>query len=103
MVARALGEAVYRSVEWFVRWGLDQRRLEGVESLGVDEIHWGCGLRADNFLTVIYRHLWPQCLQAPLQRGFGPPAAHPQQAPAMGGCGLCAATCGNLTDRKSVV
>jgi hypothetical protein len=24
-------------------------------TLGVDEIHWGRGLRADNFLTVIYQ------------------------------------------------
>jgi len=26
-----------------------------VESIGVDEIHWGRGLKADNFLTVIYQ------------------------------------------------
>src|SRR5713226_9222648 len=32
-------EAVYRSVEWFVQWGLAHRELLGVESLGVDEIH----------------------------------------------------------------
>jgi len=48
-------EAVYRSVEWFVQWGLTQRMLQEVESLGVDEIHWGRGLRAANFLTVIYQ------------------------------------------------
>jgi transposase len=48
-------EAVYRSVEWFVEWGLAKRELHGVEALGVDEIHWGRGLRADNFLTVIYQ------------------------------------------------
>jgi transposase len=48
-------EAVYRSVEWFVAWGLAQRELKGVESIGVDEIHWGHGLRASNFLTVIYQ------------------------------------------------
>ena len=47
-------EAVYRSVEWFVEWGLAHRELRGVESIGVDEIHWGRGLKADNFLTVIY-------------------------------------------------
>jgi hypothetical protein len=34
-------EAVYRSVEWFVEWGLAHRKLEGVHSLGIDEIHWG--------------------------------------------------------------
>jgi transposase len=48
-------EAVYRSVEWFVAWGLAHRELKGVESIGVDEIHWGKGLRATNFLTVIYQ------------------------------------------------
>jgi transposase len=48
-------EAVYRSVEWFVRWGLARRSLEGVEAIGIDEIHWGKGKRADNFLTVIYQ------------------------------------------------
>ncbi len=48
-------EAVYRSVEWFVEWGLAHRELRRIESLGVDEIHWGHGLRADNFLTVIYQ------------------------------------------------
>ncbi|HWJ18531.1 MAG TPA: transposase, partial [Geobacterales bacterium] len=48
-------ESVYRSVEWFVQWGLTHRQLQEVEALGVDEIHWGHGLRADNFLTVIYQ------------------------------------------------
>jgi transposase len=48
-------EAVYRSVEWFVEWGLTHRQLRGVESIGVDEIHWGHGMKADNFLTVIYQ------------------------------------------------
>jgi len=48
-------EAVYRSVEWFVQWGLAHRQLRQIESIGVDEIHWGHGLRADNFLTVIYQ------------------------------------------------
>src|SRR5258708_66221 len=72
-------EAVYRSVEWFVQWGLDHRELRGVESIGVDEIHWGRGLRADNFLTVIYqidakcrRLLWVgrRRSQATLRRGL---------------------------------
>src|SRR5438105_14085861 len=54
-VFRTSWEAVYRSVEWFVEWGLAHRKLRGVESIGVDEIHWGHGLRADNFLTVIYQ------------------------------------------------
>ena len=72
-------EAVYRSVEWFVEWGLAHRELRGVESIGVDEIHWGRGLRADNFLTVIYqidaqcrRLLWVgrRRSQATLRRGL---------------------------------
>ncbi len=46
---------MYRSGEWLVQWGLTHRKWQGVESLGVDEIHWGNGLRADNFLTVIYQ------------------------------------------------
>ena len=48
-------EAVCRSVEWLVVWGLAHRELKGVESIGVDEIHWGRGLRASNFLTVVYQ------------------------------------------------
>ncbi len=72
-------EAVYRSVEWFVEWGLAQRKLEGVQSLGVDEIHWGRGKRADNFLTVLYqidrdcrRLLWvgQRRTQATLRKGL---------------------------------
>jgi transposase len=72
-------ECVYRSVEWFVQWGLAHRQLEGVQSLGVDEIHWGKSKRADNFLTVIYqidRHcrrlLWvgKRRTQATLRRGL---------------------------------
>ncbi len=80
--ARAFGtswECVYRSVEWFVQWGLAHRKLEGVESIGVDEIHWGKSKRADNFLTVIYqidRHcrrlLWvgKRRTKATLRRGL---------------------------------
>jgi len=50
-----------------------------VESIGVDEIHWGRGKRADNFLTVIYqidqrcrRLLWVgrRRSQATLRRGL---------------------------------
>jgi transposase len=72
-------EAVYRSVEWFVQWGLAHRQLEGVRSLGVDEIHWGRGKRAEQFLTVIYqidagcrRLLWVgrRRTQATLRQGF---------------------------------
>src|SRR5213593_904492 len=72
-------EAVYRSVEWFVQWGLAHRQLEGVQAIGIDEIHWGKGKRADNFLTVIYqidsqcrRLLWVgrRRTQATLRRGL---------------------------------
>ena len=42
-------ECVYRSVEWFVQWGLAHRKLEGVESISVDEIHWGKSKRANIF------------------------------------------------------
>ena len=72
-------ESVYRSVEWFVQWGLAHRQLEGVEAIGVDEIHWGQGKRADQFLTVIYqidshcrRLLWVgrRRTQATLRRGL---------------------------------
>ena len=72
-------ECVYRSVEWFVQWGLAHRQLEGVGAIGVDEIHWGKSKRADNFLTVIYqidshcrRLLWvgKRRTQATLRRGL---------------------------------
>jgi len=72
-------ESVYRSVQWFVEWGLAHRKLEGIESIGVDEIHWGKGLRSENFLTVIYqidaqcrRLLWvgKKRTQATLRRGL---------------------------------
>lgn len=72
-------EAVYRSVDWFVQWGLAHRKLEQVQAIGIDELHWGKGLRADNFLTLIYqidRHcrrlLWvgPRRTQASLRRGL---------------------------------
>jgi transposase len=72
-------EAVYRSVEWFVEWGLAKRKLESVWSIGIDEIHWGQGKKADQFLTVIYqidshcrRLLWVgrRRTQATLRRGL---------------------------------
>ena len=72
-------EAVYRSVEWFVAWGLDHRKLQGIYSIGVDEIHWSQGKKADQFLTVIYqidthcrRLLWVgrRRTQATLRRGL---------------------------------
>jgi transposase len=56
--AQAFGvswEAVFRSVEWTVEWGLKHRVLKGVRSLGVDEIHWSRRLHGEGFLTVIYQ------------------------------------------------
>ena len=81
-------ETVYHSVAWFVEWGLAHRQLEGVHSIGIDEIHWGQGKRAASFLTVIYqidqhcrRLLWVgrRRTQATLRRGLkelGPPVLH---------------------------
>jgi transposase len=72
-------ECVYRSVEWFVQWGLAHRQLANVRSIGVDELHWGKSKRADNFLTVIYqidghcrRLLWvgKRRTQVTLRRGL---------------------------------
>jgi len=48
-------EAVFRSVEWTVAWGLKHRILEGVRAIGVDEIHWSRRKNGDGFLTVIYQ------------------------------------------------
>ena len=80
--ARAFGtswECVYRSVQWFVEWGLAHRILEGIRAIGIDEIHWGQGQGANAFLTVIYqidghcrRLLWvgKKRTQATLRRGL---------------------------------
>jgi transposase len=78
-VFRTSWEAVYRSVEWFVEWGLAHRELNGVTAIGVDEIHRGKGKRAHNFFTLIYqldagcrRLLWvgPKRTQASLRAGL---------------------------------
>ncbi|MFM7101943.1 MAG: ISL3 family transposase [Verrucomicrobiota bacterium] len=56
--ARAFGvswEAVFRSVEWTVRWGLKHRELKDVRSIGVDELHWARRKNGDGFLTVLYQ------------------------------------------------
>ena len=68
-------EAVFRSVEWTVSWGLAHRVLGKVEALGIDELHRG---RA-GFVTVIYqidegmrRLLWigPKRTEAALRSGL---------------------------------
>ena len=48
-------EAVFRSIEWFVHWGLEHRLLQDIQAIGVDELHWGKGKRAASFRTVIYQ------------------------------------------------
>jgi len=47
-------QAVYRSVDWMVDWGLKHRSLDGITAIGVDEIHVGHGKKSVNYLTVIY-------------------------------------------------
>lgn len=78
-IFRTSWEAVYRSVEWFVEWGLEHRELVDVQSIGIDEIHWGKGKRSSNFLTLIYqidegcrRLLWigQKRTKATLRRGL---------------------------------
>ena len=80
--ARVFGTSwacVYRSVAWFVEWGLAHRVLAGIKAIGVDEIFWGRGRRSEAFLTVIYqidghcrRLLWVgrKRTQATLRRGL---------------------------------
>lgn len=43
---------VFRSVKHAVSWGLAHRNLEGIESIGVDEIQWQ---RGHKYLTLVYQ------------------------------------------------
>ena len=43
---------VFRSVKHAVSWGLEHRSLEGVESIGVDEVQWQKGHK---YLTLVYQ------------------------------------------------
>ena len=45
-------EAVYRSVQFAVAWGLEHRSLTGIQALGVDEVQWQ---RGHHYLTVVYQ------------------------------------------------
>jgi len=45
-------EAVYRSVQFAVAWGLEHRTLTGIQALGVDEVQWR---RGHHYLTVVYQ------------------------------------------------
>jgi transposase len=54
-VAEAFGttwQNVFRSVKHAVCWGLEQRDLEGIESIGVDEVQWQQGHK---YLTLVYQ------------------------------------------------
>lgn len=45
-------EAVYRSVQFAVAWGLEHRTLTGIQALGIDEVQWR---RGHHYLTVVYQ------------------------------------------------
>jgi transposase len=45
-------QSVFRSVKHAVSWGLEHRDLDGVESIGVDEIQWQ---RGHKYLTLVYQ------------------------------------------------
>jgi len=54
-VADAFGttwQNVFRSVKHAVSWGLAHRNLEGIESIGVDEVAWQKGHK---YLTLVYQ------------------------------------------------
>ena len=54
-VAEAFGttwQNVFRSVKHAVSWGLEHRDLEGIESIGVDEVQWQKGHK---YLTLVYQ------------------------------------------------
>ena len=54
-VARAFHtswENVFRSVEMAVTWGREHMDLDGIEAIGIDEIHWS---RRKKFLTLVYQ------------------------------------------------
>lgn len=72
-------DAVRRSVEWVVEWGLAHRVLDCVRALGIDELHWGRGKKSANYVTLIYqidagirRLLWVghRRREATLRKGF---------------------------------
>lgn len=48
-------DAVYRSVQWIVQWGLAHRVVAGISALGLDELHWRKGKQSQNYLTLIYQ------------------------------------------------
>lgn len=59
--SRCSWDNVAKSVEWLVDWGLKHRDLSGIESIGVDEIHYtkkkkdANGEKQSTFLTLVYQ------------------------------------------------
>jgi transposase len=51
-IFRVSWEKVYRSVAWVVEYGLEQRDLQGITAIGVDEVQFQKGHR---YLTVVYQ------------------------------------------------
>ena len=51
-VFRTSWDSVFRAVERTVEWGLVHRDLDGIESIGVDEIQWQ---RGHHYLTLVYQ------------------------------------------------
>jgi transposase len=43
---------VFRAVNFAVSWGLARRSLNGIQAIGVDEIHWK---RGAHYLTLVYQ------------------------------------------------
>ena len=48
-------QAVHRSVQWLVAWGLAHREVAGVRAIGIDELHIRRGQQSRNFVTLIYQ------------------------------------------------
>ena len=49
---RTTWDTVFRAVDHAVRWGLEHRNLDGIRSIGVDELSWKKGHK---YLTVVYQ------------------------------------------------
>ena len=49
---RTTWDVVFRAVEHAVRWGLEHRSLEGIRSIGVDELSWK---KHHKYLTLVYQ------------------------------------------------
>ena len=49
---RTSWDNVFRAVQMAVEWGREHTDLEGIESIGIDEIYWS---RSKKFLTLVYQ------------------------------------------------